>query len=130
MPTDFELGDCLPLPIGIATRPDNESLATPRMPVDATVYFAFAVAVTPGPVSSLYIAAPFTAAVGLAALGSRRPPDLLDLRRLFVVGAVQNFGYRRTTSCRQRRGLSSVLRCVSTWGATQWQGLDAEAEEQ
>ncbi|MFQ5538583.1 MAG: glycosyltransferase [Gemmatimonadota bacterium] len=72
------------------------------------------------------------AAVALEELSFRRYPRITDLLQLFLLGILENFGYRQLSVWWRLKGTISALRGIEGWGVMTRRGftlLDDEDEE-
>ena len=95
--------------------------------VEALGYLSFVVTLLAGRASILYVSAFMGVALGLGIVLSvsavcleeltfRRYPTKKDLVLLFLIGVVENFGYRQLNTFWRVKGVLSGLRGRSGWG--------------
>lgn len=108
--------------------------------VEAGGYVAFAASVAAGRVDPVFVVAFLMvavvlgvalsiSAVALEELSFRRYPRFRDLLELFVLGVLENFGYRQLNQWWRVKGTVSAIRGVEGWGSMTRKGFLLEGDE-
>ncbi len=109
--------------------------------IEALGYVAFVAALIAGQVNQVFMVAFFMvaivlgvalsiSAVALEELSFRRYPRFRDLVELFILGVLENFGYRQLNQWWRVKGTWSALRGVEGWGSMTRKGFSPDEGEE